>query len=122
MTPSPAEPPAASVAVGRAGVPSRKGTMSRSLKKGPYVEASLEKAVDRMNARSENRVIKTYSRRSTITPDMVGHTFAVHNGKKFIPVFITENMVGHKVGEFSPTRTFRGHIDRKSDRAARMRK
>ncbi len=96
--------------------------MSRSLKKGPYVEACLEKAVDRMNARSENRVIKTYSRRSTITPDMVGHTFAVHNGKKFIPVFITENMVGHKVGEFSPTRTFRGHIDRKSDRTARMRK
>ena len=96
--------------------------MSRSLKKGPYVEPSLEKAVDRMNARSENRVIKTYSRRSTVTPEMVGHTFAVHNGKKFIPVFITENMVGHKVGEFSPTRTFRGHIDRRSDRAARMRK
>ena len=96
--------------------------MTRSLKKGPYVEASLEKAVDRMNARSEHRVIKTYSRRSTITPEMVGHTFAVHNGKKFIPVFVTENMVGHKVGEFSPTRTFRGHIDRKADRAARMRK
>ena len=96
--------------------------MSRSLRKGPYVEASLEKAVDRMNARSEHRVIKTYSRRSTITPEMVGHTFAVHNGKKFIPVFVTENMVGHKVGEFSPTRTFRGHVDRKADRAARMRK
>ena len=86
--------------------------MARSIAKGPYVETSLMKKVEDQNKRSDRRVIKTWSRRSTITPDMVGHTIAVHNGKKFIPVFLTENMVGHKLGEFSPTRTFRGHAAR----------
>ena len=90
--------------------------MARSLKKGPYIEASLEKKVDTQNSTGDKKVIKTWSRRSTITPDFVGHTFAVHNGKKFIPVYVTENMVGHKLGEFSPTRTFRGHL--KGDKRA----
>ena len=81
----------------------------RSLKKGPFIDAPLMKAITDMNARSERKVYKTWSRRSTITPEMVGHTIAVHNGKKFIPVYVTENMVGHKLGEFSPTRTFKGH-------------
>lgn len=83
--------------------------MARSLKKGPYIEPSLEKKVEAMNARGDKKIIKTWSRRSTITPDFVGHTFAVHNGRKFIPVYATENMVGHKLGEFSATRTYRGH-------------
>ena len=83
--------------------------MSRSIKKGPYVEASLKKKIEEMNRRSEKKVLKTWSRRSTILPDMVGHTLAVHNGKKFIPVYITENMVGHKLGEFAATRLFRSH-------------
>ena len=83
--------------------------MARSVKKGPFVDAPLLKAVAAMNAANERKVYKTWSRRSTITPEMVGHTIAVHNGKKFIPVYVTENMVGHKLGEFSPTRTFRGH-------------
>ena len=83
--------------------------MTRSLKKGPYVEPSLRKKVDAMNAAGDRNVIKTWSRRSTIVPEMVGHTLAVHNGKRFIPVYITENMVGHKLGEFAPTRTFRSH-------------
>jgi len=83
--------------------------MSRSIKKGPYVEASLKKKIEEMNRRSDRKVLKTWSRRSTILPEMVGHTLAVHNGKKFIPVYITENMVGHRLGEFSPTRIFRGH-------------
>jgi small subunit ribosomal protein S19 len=83
--------------------------MARSIKKGPFVDAPLLKAITDMNAKSEKRVYKTWSRRSTVVPDMVGHTIAVHNGKKFIPVYITENMVGHKLGEFSPTRTFKGH-------------
>ena len=83
--------------------------MSRSIKKGPYVEASLKKKIEEMNRRSEKKVLKTWSRRSQILPDMVGHTLAVHNGKKFIPVYITENMVGHHLGEFAPTRIFRGH-------------
>ncbi|MGK7345731.1 MAG: 30S ribosomal protein S19 [Candidatus Nitrospinota bacterium M3_3B_026] len=84
--------------------------MARSLKKGPYVEASLTKKVEEMNSRNEKKIIKTWSRRSTIIPEFVGHTFAVHNGKKFIPVYVTENMVGHKLGEFAPTRTFRSHL------------
>ncbi len=88
--------------------------MSRSLKKGPYVDPSLMKHVDRMNARTERRVIKTWSRASTILPEFVGHTFAVHNGNKFIPVYVTENMVGHKLGEFAPTRLFRGHTGAKA--------
>jgi small subunit ribosomal protein S19 len=91
--------------------------MPRSLKKGPYIEPSLlKKVLDAKNANS-NKVIKTWSRRSTILPEMVGITFAVHNGKKFIPVFVSENMVGHKLGEFSPTRTFWGHAgDKKAKR------
>jgi small subunit ribosomal protein S19 len=83
--------------------------MARSLKKGPFVDAHLEKKIDAMNSANDRKVVKTWSRRSTITPDMVGHTLAVYNGKKFIPVYITENMVGHKLGEFSPTRQFKGH-------------
>ena len=83
--------------------------MTRSLKKGPYVQDSLQRKIDAMNAANDRSVHKTWSRRSTVTPDMVGHTLAVHNGKRFIPVYITENMVGHKLGEFAPTRTFRSH-------------
>ena len=89
--------------------------MARSIRKGPYVEASLARKVEKAMAGGEKKVIKTWSRRSTITPDLVGFTFAVHNGKKFIPVFVTENMVGHKLGEFAPTRVFHGHSgDRKA--------
>ena len=95
--------------------------MARSLKKGPYVQASLGRKIEAMNRGGERQVIKTWSRRSTITPEMVGHTLAVHNGKRFIPVYITENMVGHKLGEFAPTRTFRSHAGgRKSERQARF--
>jgi small subunit ribosomal protein S19 len=83
--------------------------MARSVKKGPFVAESLLTKVRAMNERNEKRVVKTWSRASTITPDFVGHTFAVHNGNKFIPVYVTENMVGHKLGEFAPTRLFRGH-------------
>jgi small subunit ribosomal protein S19 len=83
--------------------------MARSLKKGPFVEVKLEKKVFAMNDNKKKSVIKTWSRRSMITPDFVGHTFAVHNGSKFIPVYVTENMVGHKLGEFAPTRTFKSH-------------
>jgi small subunit ribosomal protein S19 len=83
--------------------------MARSIKKGPYVFYKLEKRVIEMNQKGKKSVIKTWSRRSMITPDFVSHTFAVHNGNKFIPVYVTENMVGHKLGEFAPTRTFRGH-------------
>lgn len=88
--------------------------MARSLKKGPYIDEKLLEKVRKMSENKKKQVIKTWSRRSTVGPQFVGHTFAVHNGKKFIPVYITENMVGHKLGEFSPTRTFRGHAgDRK---------
>lgn len=87
--------------------------MARSLKKGPFVDPSLMKKVDNLNESGKKTVVKTWSRRSMITPDFVGHTLAVHNGNKFIPVFITENMVGHKLGEFSPTRNFRGHSSKK---------
>ncbi|MCF8721737.1 30S ribosomal protein S19 [Nitrospina gracilis] len=83
--------------------------MARSLKKGPFVDQHLADKVEQMNRKNEKKVVKTWSRRSTILPDFVGHTLAVHNGKKFIPVFVTENMVGHKLGEFSPTRTFKAH-------------
>ena len=83
--------------------------MARSLKKGPFVDEHLDKKVEKMNAGKKKSVIKTWSRRSMITPDFIGHTFAVHNGKKFVPVFVTEHMVGHKLGEFAPTRTFHGH-------------
>jgi small subunit ribosomal protein S19 len=87
--------------------------MSRSLKKGPYIEYKLEKRILEMNAASKKQVVKTWSRASMISPDFVGHTVAVHNGNKFIPVYVTENMVGHKLGEFAPTRTFRGHSGNK---------
>ncbi len=91
--------------------------MARSIKKGPFIDGHVLKKVEAMEASGEKRIIRTWSRRSTITPEMVGHTFAVHNGRKFIPVYISENMVGHKLGEFSPTRTFHGHSgDRKSDK------
>ena len=92
--------------------------MSRSLKKGPFIDAHLLKKVDAANAANERKVIKTWSRRSTIIPDMVGHTFAVHDGRRHVPVFVNESMVGHKLGEFSPTRTFRGHktTDKKAKR------
>ena len=83
--------------------------MARSTKKGAFIDAYLMTRVEQMNARSEKKVLRTWSRRSTVVPEMVGHTIAVHNGKKFIPVYVTENMVGHKLGEFSPTRTFKGH-------------
>ena len=83
--------------------------MSRSLKKGPYVEDSLMKKIVQMNDKGDKKVIKTWSRRSTIFPDMVGHTIAVHDGRRHVPIYISEDMVGHKLGEFAPTRTFRGH-------------
>ena len=83
--------------------------MSRSLKKGPFIDFKLEKRVSEMNTSNKKQVVKTWSRRSMISPDFVGHTIAVHNGNKFIPVYVTENMVGHKLGEFAPTRIFRGH-------------
>ncbi|MGE3176145.1 MAG: 30S ribosomal protein S19 [Vicinamibacterales bacterium] len=92
--------------------------MSRSLKKGPFVDTSLLEKVEVMNRGSEKKVIKTWSRRSTVIPEMVGHTLAVHNGKKFIPVYITENMVGHKLGEFAPTRQFKGHAAKVAEKTA----
>ena len=93
--------------------------MSRSLKKGPFVDVPLLEKIEVMNRGGEKKVIKTWSRRSTVVPEMVGHTLAVHNGKKFIPVYITENMVGHKLGEFAPTRQFKGHTT-KADKAAQL--
>ena len=91
--------------------------MSRSLKKGPFVETSLLEKIETMNRGGDKKVVKTWSRRSTVVPEMVAHTLAVHNGRKFIPVYITENMVGHKLGEFAPTRTFKGHTT-KTEKAA----
>ena len=87
--------------------------MARSIKKGPFVDGHLKKKVDVLNVEGKKKLIKTWSRRSVILPEFIGHTFAVHNGRKFVPVYITENMVGHKLGEFSPTRTFRGHKEKK---------
>jgi small subunit ribosomal protein S19 len=87
--------------------------MGRSLKKGPYIDFKLEKRVVELNDSSKKNVLKTWARNSMISPDFVGHTIAVHNGKKFIPVYVTENMVGHRLGEFSPTRTYRGHKKKK---------
>ena len=93
--------------------------MARSIKKGPFIQESLMKKVQGMNARNEKKVLKTWSRASTVLPDFVGHTFAVHNGNKFVPVYVTENMVGHKLGEFAPTRLFRGHSgNRPTDKKA----
>ena len=83
--------------------------MGRSTKKGPFVDGHLRDKVEALNSRNEKKVVKTWSRRSTIVPDMIGHTIAVHNGRKFIPVYVTEQMIGHKLGEFAPTRTFKGH-------------
>ena len=93
--------------------------MPRSLKKGPFIDDHLRVKIERMNEANEKRVVKTWSRRSTITPEMVGHTIAVHDGRKHVPVYVTEAMVGHKLGEFAPTRTFRGH--EKDDRKGRRR-
>lgn len=95
--------------------------MSRSIKKGPYIETRLLDKVRGMNTRNEKRVLKTWARASTISPDFVGHTLAVHNGNKFIPVYITENMVGHKLGEFAPTRLFRGHGGKLADKRAKAK-
>jgi small subunit ribosomal protein S19 len=91
--------------------------MSRSLKKGPYIELKLLRRVEELNASGEKRVIRTWSRASTIFPQMVGHTVAIHDGRRHIPIYITENMVGHKLGEFAPTRTFRGHVRAEKKRA-----
>ena len=88
--------------------------MSRSLKKGPFIDEKLFSKIEKMNDVGDKKVVKTWARRSTISPEFVGHTLAIHNGKKFVPVFITENMVGHKVGEFVPTRTYRGHTSKKN--------
>jgi small subunit ribosomal protein S19 len=93
--------------------------MARSTKKGPFIDNHLEKKVETMNRERDKKVIKTWSRRSTIIPDMVGHTIAVHNGRKFVPVYVSENMVGHKLGEFSLTRTFKGHSGKKVDKSAK---
>jgi small subunit ribosomal protein S19 len=94
--------------------------MARSVRKGPFVDEHLMRKILRMNEGGEKRVVKTWSRRSTITPDFVGHTLAVHNGNKFIPVYVTENMVGHKLGEFAPTRLFRGHGGKMADKRAKV--
>jgi small subunit ribosomal protein S19 len=93
--------------------------MSRSLSKGPFVDTHLLEKVEVMNRAGEKKVVRTWSRRSTVLPEMLGHTLAVHNGKKFIPVYVTENMVGHKLGEFSPTRAFKGHTT-KTEKAAQV--
>jgi len=95
--------------------------MSRSIKKGPYIEPKLLEKVREMNTRSEKKVVKTWARASTIPPEFVGHTLAVHNGNKFIPVYVTENMVGHKLGEFAPTRLFRGHGGKLADKRAKAK-
>jgi small subunit ribosomal protein S19 len=94
--------------------------MARSVKKGPYIDEKLMAKVDVLNKTNSKKVIKTWARRSTIPPDFVGHTIAIHNGNKFIPVFITENMVGHKLGEFAPTRIFRGHSGKKVDKTSKV--
>lgn len=95
--------------------------MPRSVKKGPYIELKLFKKIDQLNKSNQKKIIKTWSRASTIIPDFVGHTIAVHNGNKMIPIYITENMVGHKLGEFSPTRIFRGHPGTKSEKATQVK-
>ncbi|MBM3325972.1 MAG: 30S ribosomal protein S19 [Calditrichaeota bacterium] len=95
--------------------------MARSLKKGPYIDRKLMERVEVLNKSGQKRVVKTWARRSMIPPEFVGHTLAVHNGKKFVPVFITENMVGHKLGEFSPTRIFRAHGGKKSEKATKVK-
>ena len=96
--------------------------MARSVKKGPFIDVSLVKKIEAMNVENKKVVVKTWSRRSTISPDFVGHTIAVHNGIKFIPIYISENMVGHKLGEFSPTRTFRGHGGKLAERSSAVKR
>jgi small subunit ribosomal protein S19 len=93
--------------------------MGRSMKKGPFTDDHLFEKVEAMNVKNEKKVIRTWSRRSTVLPDFIGHTIGVHNGRKFIPVYITENMVGHKLGEFSPTRTFKGHAAKSGDKSGK---
>jgi small subunit ribosomal protein S19 len=95
--------------------------MPRSIKKGPFIDYKLMEKISKMNETNQKKIIKTWSRASTITPEFVGHTIAVHNGNKMIPVYITENMVGHKLGEFSPTRIFRGHPGTKAEKAAKVK-
>jgi len=95
--------------------------MPRSVKKGPYIDGKLMERVEQMNDSGQKKVVKTWSRRSMIPPEFVGHTLAVHNGKKFLPIFISENMVGHKLGEFAPTRTYRGHAGKKADRTSKVK-
>ena len=95
--------------------------MGRSIKKGPYVDSKLFKKIEEMNSVNTKKAVKTWSRRSTIFPDMIGHTLMVHNGKIFIPVYVSENMIGHKLGEFSPTRTYRGHTS-KDDKLAKKKR
>ncbi len=95
--------------------------MPRSLKKGPWVDDHLQKKIDQLNATGDKRVVRTWSRRSTITPEFIGHTLAVHTGNKFVPIYITENMVGHKLGEFAPTRTFRGHAGKLAERGSKVK-
>jgi small subunit ribosomal protein S19 len=95
--------------------------MPRSLKKGPFVDSKLQRRIDAMNETGDKKVLKTWSRRSTVTPEFIGHTVAVHNGNKFIPIYITENMVGHKLGEFAPTRTYRGHGGKLAERASAIK-
>ena len=91
--------------------------MARSLKKGPFIDQKLAKKIEDLNNSNQKKVVKTWARRSTIPPEFIGHTLAVHNGNKFIPVFISENMVGHKLGEFAPTRTYRGHINKRAEKS-----
>src|SRR5437763_5015057 len=105
-------------ALHRAAQTERRQVRSRSLKKGPFVDTPLLEKIEAMNRGGEKKVIKTWSRRSTVIPEFVGHTLAVHNGKKFIPVYVTENMVGHKLGEFAPTRIFKGHTTKVAEKAA----
>ncbi len=93
--------------------------MARSIKKGPYLDATLMNRIEVLNKSNQKKVLKTWARRCTIPPEFVGHTLAVHNGNKFVPVFVSENMVGHKLGEFAPTRTFRGHTEKKSEKAVK---
>lgn len=95
--------------------------MPRSVKKGPFVDIKLSQKIEMLNSTNDKKILKTWSRRSTIIPEMIGHTLAVHNGKKFIPVYITENMVGHKLGEFSPTRFFKGHGHAKTEKATALK-
>lgn len=96
--------------------------MARSVKKGPFIDNHLQKKIDNAIQKNDKKVIKTWSRRSTILPETIGLTFAVHNGKKFVPVYVTENMIGHKLGEFAPTRTFHGHAEKKAAAASSAKK